>query len=202
MSVTPISRASRAPKSLDPVETAIDHRGVRWPLPLLAALGCGRVGFDPVVSPPIVDADPAVVFAGSCTTPALFPVGAAALAQLAATADGVVYGGDFGDLETFRFDNGELVQLARLPIDSVDGLATDRSGGKIIALTALAGTKYTIVDRMLVDSTFRKWRSPTPPGEPYPAATHGIRRARGPRPAVRDECAADPRNCCHRPADA
>jgi hypothetical protein len=122
---------------------------VRAALLLLAALGCGRVGFDPVGGLPFDDANPAVVFAGSCTSPAQFPVNAAAVAQLAPIADGVVYGGDFGDLETFRFDNGDLVQLATRPIPSVDGLATDPAGERIIALTALAGTKYTIVDRML-----------------------------------------------------
>lgn len=134
-------------------------RGV-W-LVVMVAAGCGRFGFDPgrgdggapgdAIGPPTADADPSRVYAGTCAASATAAVNPAAVAVLTSTVDGVVAGGDYGDLRSFRFVDGELAPVAATTVDFVDSLGTDVTGGSVLVLDEATGeVRYSVVDRALV----------------------------------------------------
>src|SRR5436853_3738803 len=116
---------------------------------VVVAAGCGRLGFDPAggdggapgdaIGPPTADANPSMIHAGTCTSSATAAVEPAATATITATADGVIAGGDYGDLRSFRFVDGELAPVAATTVDFVDELGADVTSGTIILLDEESG---------------------------------------------------------------
>jgi hypothetical protein len=139
----------------------IAMRALVW----VVAAGCGRIGFDSRGMTGdggsggdggvLADANSAVVFAGSCTSPARHPVGTGSLAHMAATLDGVVYADDFGELDSFQFADGALVPRATdaMFAPEIDALAVSAAGDRILVLYS-ANAEYTIVDRSLSGPAF------------------------------------------------